>query len=49
MAVLTKHTDITVGDEKRLIEIFSAKAKPSKEAYDRIQKAKKNPLFTGKK
>lgn len=49
MAVLTKSTDIKVGDEKRLLEIFTAKANPSKEAFDRIARAKKSQLFRGNK
>lgn len=49
MAVLTKYTDIAIRDEQKLIEIFSAKANPSKEAYDRVQRAKRSPLFNGEK
>lgn len=48
MAVLTKSTEITVGEQKRLLEILSAKPKPSKQAYDRIAKAKQHPLYTNK-
>lgn len=45
MAVLTKNTDIAIKDIDRVIEVFSAPAKPSKEAFDRVQRAKMSPLF----
>lgn len=48
MAVLTKSTEIRVGDQKRFVEIFSAKPRPSKQAYDRIAQAKQHPLYTNK-
>lgn len=45
MAVLSKSTDIRVGDEERLIKIFSEKPNPSKSAFDRISKAKNHPIY----
>ncbi|HFI0454457.1 TPA: hypothetical protein ACGOZD_000367 [Streptococcus suis] len=47
MAVLTRTTEIIVRDEEKLIELLSAKPNPSKEAFERIQKAKAHPLFKG--
>lgn len=47
MAVLTKTTEIIVRDEEKLIELLSAKPNPSKEAFERIKKAKTHPLFKG--
>ncbi len=49
MAVLTKSTEINVGAEQRLIKVLMAKPNPSKSAFERVQNAKKSPLFTGKK
>ena len=49
MAVLTKSTDIVIKDQERLVKLFCATPNPSKEAFDRIAKAKRSPLFKGKK
>ncbi|HEM4129365.1 hypothetical protein [Streptococcus suis] len=47
MAVLTRTTEIIIRDEEKLIALLSAKPNPSKEAFERVQKAKSHPLFKG--
>lgn len=48
MAVLTKNTEIIVHDVRKVSEVFNAKPNPSKAAFDRIKKAKENPIYRGK-
>lgn len=49
MAVLTKNTEIVVNNIQNLVKVFNSEPQPSKKAFDRVQLAKKNPIYRGEK
>ncbi|MGQ4079874.1 hypothetical protein Javan126_0050 [Streptococcus phage Javan126] len=49
MAVLTKNTEIVVRDIKNFVKAFNSQPNPSKSAFERIQKAKKDPIYRNDK
>ena len=47
MAVLTKNTDMALSNFDRVKEVYTLPMEPSKSAFDRISKAKLNPIYKG--
>ncbi len=47
MAVLTKNTDMALSDFDRVREVYTLPMEPTKRAFERINKAKLNPIYIG--